>query len=79
VRFPAGLPAPSLSGFSVSAFRIWLPAILKNQFKPAFQAVSCDVPSRRLPSTCSMNSRADATVARWRDALQNLKYSIIAR
>jgi hypothetical protein len=54
-------------------------AVLKNQFNPAFHAASCDTPSRRLASACSINSRADATVARWRDCLQNLKYSTIAR
>ena len=54
------------------------PAILKNQFNAAFQTASCDRLNRRCASTSAMNSRAEATVARWRARLQNVKYPTIA-
>jgi len=53
-------------------------AILKNQFKAAFQAASCDWLKRRRSSTSVMNRRADSTVARRRERLQNASYPTIA-
>ena len=51
---------------------------MKNQFKAAFQAASCDWLKRRRSSTSVMNRRADSTVARRRERLQNASYPTIA-